>query len=312
MPERKAWILAGATATGKTAAAQILAERRGLPILSADSMLVYRGLDIGTAKPPPEERGAVAYFGMDLADPDEPFSTGAWLEAARRAADAAAPGPLIAAGGTGLYLKALTEGLDGRPAPAGIREQWRRFFQEKGAEALRRELSGRWPEAAGRLADAENPRRLLRAAEQLDAFGKLPDGWAAGSRPPPPPFPVLRMDRGLLRERIARRVDQMFDRGWVEEVRALRARFPVWSETARKAIGYAEVLALLDGDLSLPEAKEKIAARTRRLAKRQETWFRHQARAVCIDVRPGDSPGTVAGRVEEIWREHGPADILPD
>ncbi len=323
MPSQQpyAWLLAGATATGKTAAAQCLAERLGCAVLSADAMLVYRGMDIGTAKPSQAERGRVPYFGIDLADPSMPFSTGLWLTAASHAvavltaaappADAAAAPErtrLIVAGGTGLYLRALTEGLDANPPDPDTRARWQNLFARGGLSALRDALAARAPDALATLTDPANPRRLIRALEHLDTRGTLPDNWR---RAPQPPLAVLRLPREQLHCRIARRAETMFAAGLVEEVRALRQTFPVWSDTARQAIGYAEALAVLDGTLSTGEAVLRTAARTRQLAKRQETWFRHQAHAVWIDIDSSEPPERVAERVWETWRTYGPAPLIP-
>jgi len=308
------WMLAGATATGKTAAAQLLAERLGCAVLSADAMLVYRGMDIGTAKPSATERGAVPYFGVDLAAPDETFSTGRWLDDAARALARATDAPtgqpaLIVVGGTGLYIKALTDGLDGEVADPAARARWQTLFEREGLDALRRALDARSPDALRTLADPSNPRRLIRALEHLDARGALPQQWHRENTPPPP-LAVLRLPREQLHARIARRVDAMFKQGLVEEVRALRQAYPVWSATAAKAIGYAEVGAVLDGTLTLDEAVARISARTRQLAKRQETWFRHQSQAVWIDVEDSDPPARVAERILETWRRHGPTPVV--
>ncbi len=295
-------VLAGATATGKSAVAQLLAERRGAAVLSADSMLVYRGMDIGTAKPTLAERGGVEYFGIDLVDPDQMFNTGRWIEEARLALQTQRNTPVVVAGGTGLYLKALTEGLQGAPSDSRIREEWRRFYEERGAAALRHELESRWPDGFSRLQDVENPRRLLRAAEQLELSGTLPEQWRNGTRPR---LVGLRYPREVLCERVARRVDQMFEQGLIDEVRHLRDRFPVWSDTAAQAIGYAETVELLDGRCTLAEAKDRIVVRTRQLAKRQETWFRHQAEVDWVEPVPGMPVAEIADRVEEIWEKNG-------
>lgn len=303
-----AWLIAGATATGKSAVAQQLAEQTGRAVLSADAMLVYRGMDIGTAKPSPSERGAVPYFGLDLATPSESFSTGLWLADARRALQAAAPN-LIVAGGTGLYLKALTEGLDGSACDPDARARWQELHAAEGLDALRRALETRAPGALASLADPANPRRLIRALEHLDAHGTLPARWQRADSDAPP-IPALRLPRAQLHARIARRVDAMFAAGLIDEVRALQSAVPVWSETACHAIGYAEVRALLAGDLTRAQAADRIAARTRQLAKRQETWLRHQAHVVWIDITDDDPPDTVARRVAETWRLYGPSPVV--
>ncbi|NLC82170.1 MAG: tRNA (adenosine(37)-N6)-dimethylallyltransferase MiaA, partial [Lentisphaerae bacterium] len=244
----------------------------------------------------------------DLVSPAEPFSTGLWLAAARRALLTAAPN-LIVAGGTGLYLKALTDGLEGSACDPDARARWQALYAAEGLDALRRALEARAPGALKSLADPANPRRLIRALEHLDAHGTLPARWrhADGDAPP---IPALRLPREQLHARIARRVDAMFTAGLIDEVRALQRDFPTWSETARHAIGYAEVRALLAGELTQKQAIDRIAARTRQLAKRQETWLRHQARVVWIDITDDAPPDAVARRVAETWRLYGPSPLV--
>ncbi len=319
----QAWVLAGATATGKTAVAQALAEQLGTAILSSDAMLVYRGMDIGTAKPTPAERGDILYFGMDLVSPSEPFSTGLWLAEAARAFSSSGTSfltvrvrpesgsgsdpTLIVAGGTGLYLKALTAGFDSEGADPAARAHWQAIFEQEGLAALQNALAARAPKALAALADPANPRRLIRALEHLDTRGRLPANWQQASAPTT--VVALRLPREQLHNRIARRVTHMFEQGLVAEVRALRKAYPFWSATALQAIGYAEVCALLDGTLSEQAAFDKITARTRQLAKRQETWFRHQTQPIWIDIDDNDPPARIAQRVLETWRRHGPTPI---
>lgn len=220
--KREAYILAGPTASGKTAIAAALAREMGAWILSADSMLVYKGMDIGTAKPPASEREEFRMGGVDIVTPAEEFSSGAWLRAASSWASTVPAGrPIVIVGGTGLYYSALLRGLD---------RKW------------------------------ENP---------------------------PPEYPVVRIDRAEVRRRIDARLDEMMMQGLEEEKRRLRMQYPVWSRTASLAIGYRE------GD-----DRQKIFVRTCRLAKRQDTWFRHQATAIYVD------PSVDA--VRECWRSRGP------
>ena len=174
--------------------------------------------------------------------------------------------------------------------------------------ALQAALAARAPDALAALADPANPRRLIRALEHLDAHGRLPDQWRR--RAPEAPVTVLRLPREQLHARIARRVDTMFAAGLIDEVRALKSAVPVWSETACHAIGYAEVRALLAGELTRAQAADRIAARTRQLAKRQETWLRHQTRVVWIDITDDDPPDAVARRVAETWRLYGPSPVV--
>ncbi|HOE61742.1 MAG TPA: tRNA (adenosine(37)-N6)-dimethylallyltransferase MiaA [Kiritimatiellia bacterium] len=306
-----AWTLAGATATGKSAAAQLLAERLEIAILSADAMLVYRGMDIGTAKPSAAERARVTYFGVDLVTPDQPFSTGAWLREAARAvahtnaadSDGKAVPSLLVVGGTGLYFKALTRGLDSAMADPARRAHWQARLETEGVGALREALAALDPQALASLSDPSNPRRLIRAIEQLESLRSLPQNWKQPA--PDAPLTVLRMPREQLHRRIRTRVEAMFAQGLVEEVRSLRRHYPVWSASAAQAIGYAESCALLDGTLSQAEAFERIVIRTRQLAKRQETWFRHQTQAVWIDTDERDPPERIAERILKAWRQHG-------
>ena len=310
-----AWFIAGATATGKSAVAQQLAEQLGCSILSADSMLVYQGMDIGTAKPSPAERGNVPYFGIDLVTPGQPFSTGLWLDAARNALadtaphDASAAQSLIVAGGTGLYIKALTDGFDSDAASPTERARWQAFYERGGIDALQRALEARAPGALDTLPDSANPRRLIRALELLDTRGSLPAQWKRDATTAAP-VTVLRMPREQLHARIARRVAAMFASGLIDEVRTLRRDFPAWSDSASQAIGYAEVRALLDGTLTGREAAERITIRTRQLAKRQETWFRHQTQAIWIDIEDTDPTERVAQRVLDTWRQHGATPVI--
>lgn len=309
-----AWFLVGPTAVGKTAVAQVLAERMGAAILSADSMLVYRGMDVGTAKPSTAERAVVPYCGIDLVDPDQPFSAGLWLAHARGqvAAPEVASRDVIVTGGTGLYVRALTAGFDAPPADPVRRRQWQSVWRTEGVEGLQRALARLAPEALRQLDDPFNPRRLIRAIERVEAgTPSLLD-----ERPIERPHLVgLTMERPGLHARIAERVERMIAAGLIDEVAGLRRRFPRWAATdpcdcgnactSRHAIGYAEAIDRLDGRLTLAQAKERIVTRTRQLAKRQETWFRHQARVTWLSVDPSESAGAIADRVRSLWRQHG-------
>jgi tRNA A37 N6-isopentenylltransferase MiaA len=222
---RQAYLLAGPTASGKSAIAAELAREMGARILSADSMLVYKGMDIGTAKPPREEIEEFGMGGVDVVTPAEEFSSGAWLRsAAEWIAGVPESSPVVIVGGTGLYVSALLRGLDRK--------------------------------------------------------------WVK----PPPEYPVIRIDRAVVRGRIRARLDDMFMTGLEKERERLHEEYPVWSRTASLAIGYRE------GD-----DKERIFIRTCQLAKRQDTWFRHQASAIYVEP-------TVEA-VRKCWREKGPWEV---
>ena len=307
-----AWLLGGPTACGKTAVAHELARRHGLEILSADSMLVYAGMDIGTAKPTPAEREGIPYHGIDLVSPAEHCSAGVFLRAAARAAASAAANgrQLLVVGGTGLYFDLLLHGLDEGESdgtPPAVRARWQALFVEGGLAAIHAEAERRSPGVLARMADPENPRRVLRVLERLDqGLAPLPTREPAASGAEPP-FPVLGIAAPVLARRIEERIAAMFDAGLLPEVAALRQRFPRWSDTATTAIGYAEAVAVLEGSLDADAARERIAARTRQLAKRQRTWFRNRMNVVWVDG-PADAAdiSRAADDVERIWRQHGP------
>ncbi len=305
-PSYSAHFLVGPTASGKTAVAHCLAKAEGWDILSADSMLVYRGMDIGTAKPDRRERGEVRYAGIDLVTPAEMFSAGAFLERARDAVKRAREGgrEMIVVGGTGLYIRCLTEGLDAAPAiqPA-IRARAEALLAEKGVSALQEHLQRQDPARFEALKDKDNPRRLIRAIELAETSASRNRTWRVL---PESRLVGLAMDPAALAERIRTRALRMFENGLVEEAAQLREHWPELSRTALQAIGYAEAFQVLDGTLGREEALERVVTRTRQLAKRQMTWFRHQARVEWINVDAGDDVETVARRVTELWRRHGP------
>lgn len=305
---RGAWILVGATATGKTAVSNELARRLGREVLSADSMLVYRGMDIGTAKPTPAECSGIVVRGMDLAFPDAPFSAGAWMEAAKAAFDAAeAEGrDVIVAGGTGLYVNALVHGLDEGSAPdPRLRAEIAALFEKGGVEALRAQAESLRRGSTASLPDPGNPRRLTRLIEKLSA-SPAPTGASGKITSRASCVAGLHIEPETLERRIARRVEKMFADGLLEEVAALRMRCPAFSATAGQGIGYAEALAVLDGALTREAAVERIALRTRQLAKRQRTWFRHQLEVEWVKgPEDGDDVCRAADDVMEVWKRHG-------
>ena len=305
-----AHILVGPTASGKSAVAQHIAQdaRPTRPILSADSMTVYRGMDLGTAKPDPAERATVPSFGFDLVDPDQPFSVGDYLSAVRAAAPAIAAcrATPIVVGGTGLYVKCLLDGLDSAAVADPIhRAAAEALLAAEGLPALQAATRALDPVQYARLRDPENPRRVLRAYELLASGNPLP----SFDERPKPKIAGLRLPPDELRGRIERRARQMFAYGLVEEVRALRAKYPALSDTARHAIGYQEAAQVLDGQLSEEQAIYRTAIRTRQYAKRQLTWFRHQADVVWVDVGPRDNVERLSGKVRQIWASHGPAPL---
>jgi tRNA dimethylallyltransferase len=306
-----AFFLVGPTAVGKSAVAQWIAAHGNYEILSADSMLVYRGMDIGTDKPTAEARAQVPYHGLDLVEPSETFSVWAYRAHAGRAlADIAARGrPAIVAGGTGLYVKSLTDGLTAAPgADPARRAVWEQVCAEQGVAALARALQECSPALYAAVRDKGNPRRLIRALELAEAGAEgRPAGW--NSRSPGAPLAALRRPPAELKTRIESRVGSMYRQGLIEEVRALLAHGPIWSATARHAIGYAEAVDVSAGRCSREDAVRETARRTWQLARRQMTWFRHQAAVKWIEVTDQMDVSAVAARVMEHWRTYGPTAI---
>ncbi len=310
MSQLYADILVGPTASGKSAVAQFLAQQTPpRPIISADSMAIYRGMDIGTAKPTAAERAAVPSFGFDLAPPDQPFSAGNYLAAIRAAIPAitAAQATPIVVGGTGLYVKALTLGLDPPPSNPELRAQAENILQTHGLPALQAATRALNPAEYAKLRDPENPRRVIRAYELLAAGHPLP----RPSDRPRPPMAGLLLPSDELHARIARRARQMFAHGLVEEVRRLRQTHPPLSPTARHAIGYEEAAAVLDGRLTEETAIRQVTTRTRQYAKRQMTWFRNQADVRWVEVTPRDDTERLANKVRQIWSALGPTRLCP-
>lgn len=284
------WILSGPTAAGKSALAVPLARRLDAEIVSVDSMAVYRGLDIGTAKPTASQREAVPHHLIDLVDPDATYSLARWLaDAAAAVDDCRARGRrVLFVGGTPLYLRALRDGLD--PAPPGD-AAFRRRLEEEAAVSGTLPLHARLAALDARSAARIHPhdaRRVIRALEVVHAAGQP----AAGSwRDPPPPHAtfthrmmIVDLPRRLLYERIDRRVEEMFAAGLVAEARAAAAFPRGLGPTARQAAGYAEALEVAAGRLDVAEAVRRTQLRTRQLAKRQLTWLRSFAAAVWISA----------------------------
>ncbi len=307
---RSAYILTGPTASGKTACAHEWARANHWPILSADAMLVYTGLDVGTAKPDLQARREVRYGGLDCVTPDQPFSVGAYLEVARAfLATLPADQPLLVTGGTGLYIKALIRGLDPMPdIPPDIRRAVEACYASGGVTALQAACQAEAPLRYAALKDPQNPRRLMRALELARAGAPEPPN--SHQQPlDPTPCLLLARPRDQLDARITARVDEMYDTGLLDEVRALRARYPRWSPTAQKAIGYQEAGAVLDGTLTATEARARTVQRTRRYARRQMTWFRHQLATVEIEINDAMAPAEMVATLAAHGDTYGPVTI---
>jgi tRNA dimethylallyltransferase len=303
-----ALILTGPTGSGKSAVALELAERVGGEIVAMDSMTLYRGLDVGTAKPTAAERARVRHHLIDVLDPWESANVAWWLDrAAEACADIRARGkrPLIV-GGTPFYLKALLCGLfDAPPADPDLRRQLEAEAERIGPPALHERLRVVDPTAAGRL-HPNDVRRVVRALEVCELTGRpisdLQQTWDTPTflgrrgQGPPPACVVLEWPRDELYRRIDARVDAMLAVGWLDEVRRLRER-PLGKE-ASQALGYRELMRFLDGAGGWAETIARIKTRTRQFAKRQLTWFR--GLPGCRPC-PADRPGT-ADYVLDYWQ----------
>ncbi|MBB4002249.1 tRNA (adenosine(37)-N6)-dimethylallyltransferase MiaA [Aurantimonas endophytica] len=279
----EAVLIAGPTASGKSRLALELARRLDGVVVNADSMQVYDGLSILTARPSAADMAAVPHDLYGHVNPAEAYSAGAYLrDAAASLAAAKSGGRLpIVCGGTGLYFKALLGLLDTMPpVPAAIREHWRGRLAAEGAAALHGLLAERDPAAAARIASADG-QRIVRALEVGEASGRTLSALQAGRGEGPLSMArtvkvVLTPERPVLRERIARRFADMLAEGAVAEVAAFRAMPGAMGGSAARAIGVDELGAVIDGSLDLVAARERAVTRTRQYAKRQETWFRHQ------------------------------------
>ena len=301
-PSSRLLCLAGATATGKSEVALLLAERLGGEIVSVDSMQVYRGLDIGTAKPGPAERARVPHHLIDVAEIDEAFDAAQFARLARVAVkDIRSRGKLpILCGGTGLYFKAFLEGLGASPPPdAKLRAE----LEATPVEELLRELEQRDPVTFAKI-DRKNPRRVIRALEVMRLTRKpFSEQRAAWSDSPssfclhPSAFFGVVRDPKDLHARINTRVDLMFRRGLVDEVRELLKRGLAENKTAMQAIGYRQVVEHLRGERNLAETIELVKIRTRQFARRQMTWFRRHAPVEWLAVEPDETAESVAARI---------------
>ena len=280
--------LMGPTASGKTALAIEWAQRLGGEIVSVDSALVYRGLDIGSAKPTAEELAAVPHHLIDIRDPWQPYSAAEFAADARRAIEGiVARGRVpILAGGTGLYFHALLDGLSEMPqADPAVRAELEAEAQAVGWSTLHARLHALDPQAAARI-HATDAQRIQRALEVHRISGRTMSAWRGEARARPDlPCRVLRLalapaDRAVLHTRIERRFDTMLDAGFLDEVQGLRALAPLREHPrpldlpALRAVGYRQAWEHLDGASDYPRFRERGIFATRQLAKRQLTWLR--------------------------------------
>ena len=305
-PVANPFFLAGPTAVGKSEIALALAEKIGGEIVSVDSMQVYRGLDLGTAKPSPAERARVRHHLVDVADLTEHFDAAKFVALAKGAvAEIQSRGKVpVFCGGTGLYFRAFLAGLgDAPPADEVLRGE----LEKTPVETLLRELAERDPVAFERI-DRQNPRRIIRAVEVIRLTGKpfsvQRADWKGASRIAPHASRQFAFSRSNseLQRRIGLRVDEMFRRGLVAETEQLLKRGLADNKTAMQALGYRQVAEQLRGERSLDETIDLVKIRTRQFAKRQMTWFRRQMEWQWIELTVPDQPEIVAAKLLDSGR----------
>ena len=281
-------VIAGATATGKSDLAVELAKKIGGEIVNADSMQLYRGMDIGTAKLTQDERRGIPHHLLDLVDVSTDVNVAWYQEQARLVIDQLlAQGiPAIVVGGTGFYIKAILDDLNFPDTDPAVREKLTLEAEKIGGDALHKRLGILDPAAAAAI-PRENVRRVIRALEVIEITGKpftanlprenstkYPDALQFG----------LTMDRELLDLRVDKRVEMMFEKGLVAEVEQLIGQGLLEGKTARAALGYAQVISMLAGDISLEQAISDTKLATRQYIRRQETWFRRDQRISWLDA----------------------------
>ncbi|MGN6329698.1 MAG: tRNA (adenosine(37)-N6)-dimethylallyltransferase MiaA [Rhodanobacter sp.] len=283
--------LMGPTASGKTALACELSERFPLDLVSVDSALVYRGMDIGTAKPDAATLARYPHALVDIRDPAQPYSAADFRDdalAAMRSISARGRVPLLV-GGTGLYFRALQQGLSALPqADAGIRQRLGAEAQQHGWPALHARLARLDPAAAARIGP-NDAQRLQRALEVIELSGRPLSELQQRGHEAPFPWRVLKLalmprERGVLHQRIARRFDAMLADGFLDEVRALRTRGDLHADLpAIRAVGYRQAWHYLDGSIDAAAFRDQAIFATRQLAKRQITWLRSDLAARLFD-----------------------------
>ncbi len=302
------WYLTGATASGKSAVSMALAEKIDAEIISLDSMAIYRGMDIGTAKPSAEFQAAVPHHLIDLLDPIESFSVSQYRETAlaKTKEILTRKKQVLFVGGTALYLKALLRGLfDGPPADWEFRKQIELELADCDAQELHRRLQSVDPVAAHKL-HPNDRRRIVRALEVYHQSGIPISHWQMEFEKATAPDQcrvfTLRHPRPVLHHRIEQRVQEMFERGLIAEVQGLLSQWKELGHTASQAVGYREVIRHLAGDLSRDETIEKVLTRTRRFARHQETWFRGLTECRILDIVGPYEPDVIAGQLYELGK----------
>ena len=310
--ENRLICICGPTASGKTALSVALAKQLHTEIISADSMQIYRGLDIGTAKPTAEERQGVPHHLLDVCAPGEAFSVARYVELADAAAqDILSRGMVpVVAGGTGLYMDALIEcsTFSGDETDLSVREKYQRMAAEQGNEAVHTCLAKVDPEGAERL-HPNNLKRVIRALEVYEQTGMTIDAFNRLHKRPAPKYAALKIgvcpaERQTLYDRIDRRVDQMLADGLLEETKHLLDRGAL-TGTAAHAIGYKELLGYLQGEAPLEDCVALLKQRSRNYAKRQLTWLKRDDNIHWIYYNNGEGLPAILQEATNYLQNHG-------
>jgi tRNA dimethylallyltransferase len=311
---RRIFLLVGPTATGKSTLAMRIADTLPVTLISADSVQVYRGLDVGSAKPSADDRIRVPHRALDLHDPGTECSVADWMEAADEAIEEAGREgrvPLVV-GGTGFYVRTLIRGLPGVPAPPeALREEIRTQWSERPAEDAHAFLGAIDPTLAAQLAPADRM-RVWRGIEVWAHTGRPLSAWQAEQRDRPDRYRYAALalggGRGPLRRRVQMRTEAMLARGWVEEVRGLLDRGVSPRSMALQAIGYRQVVQHLQGDMPQEALRDAIVQVTRDYVRRQLIWFRHQLPEVrWWDWRDAEAdPAAFALALADWWKQETP------
>ena len=305
----KCWFLTGATASGKTKVSLELARILDAEIISLDSMAIYRGMDIGTAKPDSTQQSAVPHHLIDIVDPPESFSVSEYRDSAlSKIREIHESGKqVLFVGGTALYLKALLRGLfEGPPADWDFRKEIEQEIENSGAEFLHQRLAMIDPVSAHKLHENDH-RRIIRALEVYKQTGKPISHWQMqfdeGRKADQCRVFTIRHDRPVLHKRIEARVEAMFSEGLVDEVRGLLERWSDIGKTASQAVGYREVIDFLSDKMSMEETVERVRVRTRKFARHQETWFRGMSECRILDLESEFDPSELAQKIASVGSE---------
>lgn len=304
---KKCWYLTGPTSSGKTSLALEVAQRLNAEIISLDSMAIYRGMDIGTAKPTRAERDRVPHHQLDICDPTETYSVSNYVSTTHQiAAEIHSRGRnVLICGGTPLYLKSLLRGLFlGPPADWEFRNTVEQEVKELGSQVLRERLEQVDPLLAFKLHPNDH-RRMIRALEVARLTGRPLSHWQEQFEKPSPvsdcPSLVLKLDRAWLHELINQRVLRMIETGLQQEVEGLLAKHGELSRTASQAVGYREIIDTIQSPIALDETIELIRAHTRQFARRQEIWFRGLKELQPLPVTPETTLSEKADKAVEFY-----------